>query len=191
MKYDLHNNMHIHCLLVLLLLVSCVPDRFTLDKISGQNRIEGFEMRSIHDAEVNYDNAFTLNENGCVSLRAVNSTDGVWDFGFNFLFGENLNICLRDVPFEYQSPRALCINITNKVIRITDKGKEVFTVNCIYDFSNAIRIKLVNDGFNYAVVLDCDTIYKGRTNIPSTEYIIFESLKNTKAFVSGIDFKNK
>lgn len=191
MNYDLQIDKLLLCFLVLSFLVSCAPDRFTLDKISGQNRIEGFEMKTIHDADVKFDNAFVLNENGAVSLRAVNETDGIWDFGLNFLFGQELNIAMRDVPFEYKSPRALCINLSDDVLKITDSGKEVFSENSKYNFSNSVRVQFINDGFNFALILDCDTIYKGKTKIPTTEYIIFESLNNTKAFISGIDFQKK
>ena len=191
MKYDLPSNKFVIYLLVLIILGACSPDRFTLDKISGQNRIEGFEMKTIHDADVKYDNAFVLTENGSVSLRAVNETDGVWDFGLNFLFGQELNIAFRDVSFEYKSPRALCINLSGNVIKITDSGKDAFTDNSKYNFSNTVRVQFINDGFNFALILDCDTIYKGKTKIPATEYIIFESLNNTKAFISGIDFRKK
>lgn len=191
MNYDLQINKLLLCFLVLSFLVSCAPDRFTLDKISGQNRIEGFEIKTIHDADVKFDNAFVLNENGAVSLRAVNETDGIWDFGLNFLFGQQLNIAMRDVPFEYKSPWALCINLSDDVLKITDSGKEVFSENSKYSFSNSVRVQFINDGFNFALILDCDTIYKGKTKIPTTEYIIFESLNNTKAFISGIDFQKK
>jgi hypothetical protein len=177
--------------MLIVILGACSPDRFTLDKISGQNRIDGFEMRTIHDAEVKYDNAFILNEQGCVSLRAVNWTDGTWDFGLNFLFGGDINIVFRDVPFEYKSPRGIAVNISKGVLKITDAGKEVHLQKLQNDLSSTARFKFSNDGFNYSLIIDCDTIYKGKSTIPSTEYVIFESLNSTKAFISGIDFKKK
>jgi hypothetical protein len=191
MKYDLQNKSFVLYLLVFTILGACSPDRFTLDKISGQDRIDGFEMRTIHDADVKYDNAFILNENGAVALRAINETDGTWDFGLNFLFGGNINIAFRDVSFEFEHPRALCLNISDRKIQISDAGKIVFSELRKYNFSNSIRVQFVNDGYNYSLILDCDTIYKGKTKIPSTEFMIFESLNNTKAFISGIDFRKK
>jgi len=190
MKYDFQKIKSILCVLGFAVLISCSPDRFTLDKISGQNRISGFELRTIHDADVKYDNAFILNEKGIVSLRAENETDGSWDFGLNFLFGQNMNIVFRDVPFGYKTPRGLCVNLSGKTIKISESGKEVFSQTNELNYSGIVRIQFLNDGFNYTLIMDCDTIYKGRSAIPSTEYIIFESLQNTKAFISGIDFKN-
>jgi hypothetical protein len=191
MKYDLQKNNKILLLMVLLYLTACAPDRFTLDKISGQNRIEGFEIRSIHDAEVKFDNAFIMNENGAVSLRAVNATDGTWDFGMNYLYGQDLNIVFRDVPFEYKSPRALCLNLSGNHLKILETGKEIYSSQTKYDFSTTTRVKFENDGYNYTLIFDCDTIYKGKSKIPTTEYVIFESLNNTKVFFSGINFSNK
>ncbi|MEI6088869.1 MAG: hypothetical protein WCR42_00300 [bacterium] len=191
MKYDSKTNKFLLCFLALLVLGACSPDRFTLDKISGQNRIEGFEIRSIHDADVRHDNAFILNENGAVSLRAVGETEGTWDFGLNFLFGQDVNIAFRDVSYEYISPRAVYLNLSDNLVRIIDSGKEVFTNKGKYNFSYNTRFQFINDGFNYTLIIDCDTIYKGKTTIPSTEYIIFESLNNSKVFLSGIDFRKK
>jgi len=189
MKYGLVKNKNSIVILALIILLSCTPDRFTLDKISGQNRIDGFELRTISDATAKYDNAFILNENGIVSLRAAGETDGVWDFGLNFLYGSDLNIVLRDVAYEFREPYALMINISNDIVSIQNFGQTDFKQKTKCNFSKTVRVQIINDGFNYSLVLDCDTVYKGRTKTPNTEFIIFESIDNTKAFVSGIDFK--
>lgn len=136
------------------------------------------------------DNSFVLSQGGVASIRKLKLTN--FQFETNLLYTKelNLNIWLRTMTHDFNKEKGIKIDIHNATLKIFENSREIYTERL--DFTdnkyvdNIIYLRLVSEGKNLILIVDCKPEIILQTELPLTEYIIFENLSSEKLAISGI-----
>jgi hypothetical protein len=179
-----------YIILVIFILISCTPDKFTLNNKS-EYRIEGLIMSNLDCVEVDKDNAIMLHPGGRAALRTFDLTQLLADFSVNIYSGQGIRFAIRTVSKYYPNSPSLVFDYSLSGCKIIENDKIIgFNDSVKVKFKEPARIIIKNDGEFYSIKVDCKEVFKGFTKIPSTEYIILETLMESEAYVYGIKFAN-
>lgn len=172
-------------------MVSCAPDRFTLNKRIGANLIGCKILSDIDNVKKTGDNSVLILPNGILAMKVLGMTQHESDFTVNLLKGNGIKFAYRTVEHNRDIHSSLIIHLTNDKIAITDQSGSLIAENNNYGLSvnTKYRFRVVNKGKNLKIYLDCDEVLNVSTKIPATEYILIETINDTKAELSGIDIQ--
>ena len=189
--YRKHNwGMIISAIMAIIILSSCSPDKFILNQ-NERYPISGLIMSGLDRVDVIGENVLILNEEGRTALRSVGLTQFRADFTVELLKGDGIRLSIRSASHHYRYHPSLALDYTSNGCSITENGrlvKKIDSIRAIY--RTPTRIIMENDGKYCQISVDCNIIYKGPTPLLATEYIILESINDTKARITGISFND-
>lgn len=177
-------------ILLLFLLYSCTPYNFALKRFS-EIPIFGLIMSDLGSVEIpsKYSGSIILKENARVALAISNQTQFISYFNVNIEKGAGLIFSFRTISNSFESHPSIQFKYDTYGSYIYNNKKLINSIDSIKaQIGKQKLISISNNGEYYQVTVDCDTVYKGRTKLPATEYVIIESLEGTKAYISGIEF---
>lgn len=179
-------------LTAIVLISSCSPDQFLLNRDRPEQLIiSGLKIGNLDSINVYSTNAFYIYSGGRTDLRCY--TPGVTqlsaDFTTEILSGKGLRFSLRSVTDKFETHPSITFDYATTGCIVKENGVIISQVDSIQaKVRKVVRIKIENFGKLYNIIVDCDTVYYGRTEIPATEYCIIQSIDKSKAKLSGIEF---
>jgi len=195
-----HRFIYIYYLPVLVLLVSIglfntgcgilpKPDQFQLYKTSSAP-IDGFILSDITMAKATKDNELLLLPNGMVSLKRPNITHSSFSAITSFSSGDGLRFYFRTDRRKYESEPGLVFEFTKNGSIVYDNGVKVAETDTIKAVpGKKDKIIILSDADYFQITVECDTVYKGRTKLVSSEFVLIESI-NSNALLSAIYYDN-
>ncbi|MBM2816198.1 MAG: hypothetical protein HW421_2960 [Ignavibacteria bacterium] len=181
-------NVNLFIFLLLILLTSCSPDTFRMNSNSSYE-LQGFIMTGMDKVQVKGSNSMVLQDKARVSLRSLQLTQIMADFtitvsegtGLKFYFNTAVNNFDKHpfIAFEF-STDGYSLSENEKILAKSDSIKA--------ELGKPVRIKLINDGKFIKVYADCAEIFKGRIKLPASEFVIVETLPDSKVIVNAVDF---
>ncbi len=175
--------------LALFLLNSCQPDTYFLNRKVAEYMISGEILSHIDSVEKSGENAVLIHSGGITSLRVLKITQLIADFTIEASNGKGIRFAFRTNSNDYPEHNAIRFDYTTEGSSVFENNSLLARVDSVkLTHYEPVRLKIYNDGIYYKILVDCDTVYKGSTMLPATEYVIIESLGGTEALLSGIDF---
>lgn len=179
---------------LILILLSCSPDRFYLNQnLSYEEEIAAIKIGNIDSVEKIAKNSFALYSGGFVDLycQEIPVTQLQADFTVDIKEGEGLNFYFRTIADHFEKQQNINFEYSTNGCKVTEVGKLVVFVDTIKAQQNKqARIKIENYGNLYNIIIDCDTVYYGKTSLPATQHILIKPINKTNAIFSGVRFSN-
>ncbi len=174
-------------IILLLFLSSCNPDRFIINTKS-QNTIFGKILDGLDSFEqINY-NTFILSE-GRVAIRTYLQTQNDISFNYDLISGDTIIFVLRTVEKKYDNENGIKIIIDKNSTKIFENKKLINEIKEIITKNNQTRyINIRNIGNIIHFTQDCEK-FTVKSNIPATDYLFIQSLKNSKILISGLEYE--
>lgn len=179
-------------ILVIIIHSSCSPDRYKL-MFDTREFIHGYKMNSLDSTEKINENSIQLYSGGMTALRLFDVTQLYADFTVNITGGDGVSFFFRTTKhdFEQENKTGITFDYTRDGCYIRDSGELVAEVDSVkMMYSVPARVKIKNDGRNYLITVDCDTVYRGHTRNWATEYVIVRAMNESNVRLSGIHFEN-
>jgi hypothetical protein len=179
----------ISILVSMLVLISCSPHKFALNKKS-ENRIEGFIMSNDYDkVEITADNELVLYEGSMVSMRTYNLTQLYADFTVTPLRGDGVSFYFRTVQNNFIKQPYIKFNFSSGGSSVEENGNLIATADSIKArIKESSRVRIMNDGILFNITVDCDTVYSGLTSLLATEFVVVAPMPDSRVLLSGIFF---
>jgi hypothetical protein len=172
-----------------LLYYSCAPpDAFLLNR-KEPVQILGLIMSDLESVEQVRDNALYLFPNAMVALKSEDITQLATDFTVELREGNGIRFAFRTISDNFEKQNKIIFDYTLNGCIVKENDILITKVDSIKAVFNEQKlIRVLNEGKTYSITVDCDTVVKARTSLLTTEYFIIQSLGNTEAVLSGIDF---
>lgn len=165
----------------------CATERFYLYK-GFSYQIEGEILGAIDSVEVSHDNAFLLRPGGIVSLRMEGVTEFFSEFDLRVQQGSGVRLALRTSKYKYFERPSITCDFTSAGAEVKENGKLLAMKNDIKAVpGNLQKVRIHNYNHVCNIVIECDTVWSGRTDLFDSEYIVIESLGKTYAYISGME----
>lgn len=189
--------------LIIVVLNSCASDYFRLNfhTLDKRNIIEGriftnkdsLESLNVLNVNVINENTFEMFDDTKVALKYLHENEFQADFTIELIEGKSFILYLRTFfdDFKNQTKMRLTYNDLGVFLHeIRFGGEYLITENREEKLHNGEkkRFFIKNDGKRLKITIDCVDIVDVRTNLNISQYLIFETEKNSKLFVSGISF---
>ncbi len=171
-------------------LLACNPDEFELNK--GIKEIAGLKMSGLETVDVINDNSVLLEDGGFIALARNKITDLVSDITVDIKEGDGAWFAIRCASNNYENHPAILFTYSINGLSVQEKGKPLISLDKFKaNGREPSRIVIKNDVKRFDILVDCDTVYTGFTDIPNTEYILIKSLPKSKVLLTGISMKEK
>jgi hypothetical protein len=166
------------------------PDYFRLDEDSV-TPIEVFILSDIYSVEKTfYDNEFLLHDGGIAAMKKPDETTNSLLFTVTLLSGEGIRLMFRTDTKKFRDEPGMLLEWTQNGCVVKENNKTIAKVDTVKAVvGSPVRISVINEGAHFSITADCDTIIKGTTQLPNTEYYLLESLQS-ESTISGIFFEN-
>lgn len=170
---------------------ACVNEQFVLNE-GNKELIVGLKMSGTETiVEVN-DNSVLLNDGGFIALKRQGITDLVSDITVDIKEGEGAMFAIRCASNNYENHPAILFTFSKNGFAVQEKGKPLINLDKFKaSEKEPSRIVFRNDGKRYDIIVDCDTVYTGFTEIPNTEYLLIKTLPKSKVLLTGISMIEK
>lgn len=134
-------------------------------------------------------NALEILPGGSVAMCVGSLTQLHADFTVEIFEGDGLNFAFRTGRYQFENHPKIIFEYTTSGCIIKENETILAKVDSIKARLNEkFRVQIDNNGSLYNIVVDCDTVYKGRTDIPASEFVVVQSLYSSSAQLSGIEF---
>jgi hypothetical protein len=164
------------------------PDTFKLEEGEAAP-IEGFILSDINLVNKICDNEIHIHKNGACSIKRPDLTTNYFEFTVTMYSGDGLRVMTRKDRKKYKNQPGIFFEWTKDGSVVYENGKELARTNLLKaPVKSPVKISFINEGSYFLFIADCDTIVKGRTNLPESEYYILQSM-NSELDLSGISFK--
>jgi len=150
----------------------------------------GFILSKPYSVETtNYTNEIIIHDKGITALKKNELTIYIFDASVRIKEGTGIRFYLRSAYINYTDEPVIHFDFTNTGTKVYEYNNLIANVDSIkLDYNNPSRIRIKQDAKYYEILIDCDTLYKGTSVKPGTEYIIMQTL-NSEALVSGISIE--
>jgi hypothetical protein len=181
---------------ILFLLISflqaCTSDDFTLESWKDNKvEIDGY-MISGYGTVKEKDNSVMLYEDAYISLRRKGYTELGSDITVEIKEGEGVQFAMRCVSNKSENHPAILFTYSTGGSTIQEKGKSPINISQYKaKINEPVRIVFLNDCKRFDILLDCDTVYTGWTDIPNTDYLLVKALPKSKVQLTGISMVEK
>lgn len=179
----------LYAILIGLILSSCNPYVYMLNKTDEFYRLEGFILSDLGSVEVISENSFELHDSAITCLRNAGLTQYQADFTMRIKNGEGIKLSMRSVEHFFPDHPSISFFLTKNGYFVEENGVRVFEdTNFKLTHNFDYKVKLRNQGDIVKFELDCDTLYYEPTNLIATEYLFFETLSGSEAKIFGVSF---
>lgn len=183
---------YILLLIIITLLPSCNYDEFTLNKNIRGEEFKCFILTDYRTCEQLNDNSVMIYDGGLIALRRYDRTDLVSDVTVEIKEGEGAKFAMRCASNNNENHPAVWFTYSTNGIAVQEKGKSIINLGSYKaKINEPARIVFSNECKRYDIMVDCDTVYTGWTDIPNTEYLLIKSLPKSKVLLTGISMVEK
>jgi hypothetical protein len=179
-------------LVPLLVLAACGllphPDTFRLDETSSAP-MQGYILSDLSLVEKTFDNEIKIHKDGVCSIKRPDLTTNYFAFTAKMYSGKGLRVMTRTDRKKYQEEPGLVLEWTPDGSVVYENGKEIARADSVRaPLKSPVKLAFINEGSYFLFIADCDTIIKGRTALPESEYYILESM-GSEFILSGMMFE--
>lgn len=181
---------YIYILIILFALSSCASDYYVLNKYRNVKlpALEGNRANNALKVSLIADDAVLIEENSNTSLRKVGVTQYEKKFILKRISGNSFSIIERSSPNINKPNDGLMMEFGDIGFSLYEKGKLIkrnsnFELKNNYDYLFNIR----QDGDYTTLVVDCDTLMKYKSTLPSSEFTIFNTTETTALEIYSFD----
>ncbi len=176
-------------LLLTIILSSCVSDEFSLNRFKiSEERVYGLRINGWQTTEVLNGNSISILDTGIVALAYAKETQFLIDFGVVFKKNSKFDILLRTTPQDFIDKRKnfkIEFDAEQDKIIFSEDGNLIKTT--YYRFNSELkRFRIYNYEKKIKVFLDNDDILDYKTELASTEYIIFRNNKMDSLEINAV-----
>lgn len=170
------------------------PDEFYLNQYRGYDGmyatyIFGQKLTSIDSVEDTANNAFTIYSGGQAALSSDLNTDFIADFTVSITEGNGARFRFRTTKHTLSEGRDLAFVYSTTGSRVEANGTVIATLDTVRALANTPeRVIITNWGRKFTIQVGCNIVYYGSSTLPTTEFIITETLPSSTVSLSGIDF---
>ena len=152
--------------------------------------LEGYIISKPYTVEkTKYTDEVIIHDNGITAIKKNELTIYSFDATVKIKEGTGIRFYLRSTYTNFKNNPVIHFDYTNTGTKVYEYNNLLAVVDSIkLDYSNPSRIRIKQDAKYYEILVDCDTLYKGLSGKPGTEYIIMQTL-NSEALVSGISIE--
>lgn len=172
-----------------ILFQSCSPDTFSI-YLDQLRTVHCQRMSKDYDKIIileDNNNTIEMQDNALLSMKYSGDTQFNAELSLRCLSGQSIFLYLRTTESNFNHEKNIKIEINKEYSSVMDADGHIKRVDSIKLLDRQVqKLKIINDASIYTVMLDCDTIVSARTKLPSTEYLIFETLGSFHLF--GINF---
>lgn len=179
----------LYTILIFLFIAACHPYEYMLNKTDEFYRLDGYILSDLGSVEVESENSIKLHDPAVTCIRNAGLTQYQADFTMRIRRGDGVKFSMRSVEHFYPDHPAVSFYLTENGYYVEENGVRVFEnpqFQLQYNFD--YKVKFRNQGDIVKFELDCDTLYYEPTKLVATEYLCFETLKDTEAKIFGISF---
>jgi hypothetical protein len=168
--------------------IACSPTEFYLN-MKSEHVINGENLSTIESLDVTGENHLTMFPGSKIALRVPLISLLIADFTVDLQQGEGIKFYIRTIINNFENRDMIEFDYTTHGSIIRDKNNILATADSVTaQLNQPKRIKIKNDGPVVCITVDCDTVYSGRSKLNCTEFVIIETMQNSKARLYGINF---
>ena len=173
-----------------ILISSCFrSDDFTLNRFKlSEEKVYGLKINGTETTEVLNGNSIAILDTGIVALAYAKETQFLIDFGVVFKKNSKFDILLRTTPQDFIDKRKnfkIEFDAEQDKIIFSEDGNLIKTT--YYRFNSELkRFRIYNYEKKIKVFLDNDDILDYKTELASTEYIIFRNNKMDSLEINAV-----
>jgi len=177
--------------IILTIVSACVNEQFVLNE-GNKELIVGLKISGTETIDEVNDNSVMLYDGGFIALKRYGITDLVSDVTVDIREGEGAMFAIRCASNNYENHPAIILTFSVNGLSVQEKGKPIINLDKYKASKNEpSRIVFRNDCKRYDILVDCDTVYTGFTEIPNTEYLLIKTLPKSKVLLTGISMVEK
>ncbi|HET7152652.1 MAG TPA: hypothetical protein VFJ29_02730 [Candidatus Kapabacteria bacterium] len=167
----------------------CVSDNFSMNDAADvtQNTASSFDCHIVTGygtADYNKSEIF-IQPNSIISARKYGETGFNAEFYIRVTEGDAARIRVRSEDVGKSVLPGICLTYAKEGCSIDapDEPRKQLGVKAIDDWQ---RVQIYSYGDSVKVKLGCDEVYTTRTNLHSTDYLIFESVDGSEAEITKL-----
>lgn len=157
-----------------------------IDILVGDDIYNGHIMTDYHTVEVTR-NSIVLKPGSRLSVKTPLTTQFICQFEAAIISGEGMNVYLRTVEHAFDTSNGIRFHYSTSgtSLRMED-GREIpLHYNAELDPQT---LRFTHEAALLEVKAGCNQIFEGETNLPATEYMIFETLPGSTVEIKTINY---
>lgn len=163
------------------------PYFFRINRLSTSPILACYNLSHIDSVDVIADNSLKILKGGKVAFALPEVADHISDFTITPRNGSEFSLVCRTTPRELKEHRGLEFLFLKGSVQVIENGKKIDEIKNVYCSKDiAERIILINDASEYSLQVGCTVVYRGKTHIPGSEYVVLQSHNDTELKVQAI-----
>jgi len=159
-----------------------------IDIVTGDDIYSGRILSDRHDVEVTR-SGIVLKPGARFAIKTLEVTQFAGQFEVAILSGRGMTAYLRTVPYGFDTTRGIAFRYATDgcSIRLADGRTLPLEYNAEVDQQ---IVTLYDEAARVSVAVGCDGLYEGETELPCTEYVIFETLPGSTVEIRSATYFN-
>ena len=163
------------------------PYFFRLNRLSTSPILACYNLSQIDSVDIIADNSVKIFKGGKVAFALPEVADHIADFTITPSNGSEFSLVCRTTPRELKEHRGLEFLFLKGSIDVVENGKKIDEIKNVFCSKGITeRIILVNDASELSLQVGCTVVYRGKTHIPGSEYVVLQSHNDTELKVQAI-----
>ncbi|MFH1050277.1 MAG: hypothetical protein V1779_05020 [bacterium] len=180
--------------ILLITISACHPDIFYLNRnVSETEEISGFIIGSLDSVEQFAKNGMMLYSGSMIDMycNEIPITQFQADFTTELNRGSGLSFSFRTIIDHFELHPNITFEYSTNGCKVFDSGKLLTNVDSIKaEINKPARIIIENYGKLFNIVVDCDTVFYGRTELHATQHMILKPFPGSDIRLTGIRFND-
>lgn len=176
-------------LIIIVLLVftsSCATDIYYLN-LESNAPVVGYKISGPYEVVKINENSVFLKKNAITSLKKFNKTQLEESYTVKIQSGDSLRFHLRTTRVDYPRESGIIFDLTSNGCSLKHQGKILAAADSVFITPGVdCLVKIINEGKNLKIYVDCAELFNGRIERNLTEYTIIKSI-NTEAEIKAIE----
>lgn len=178
-------------MLLSFLFYSCVNDYYFIN-LSNYNEttLRGKRINDWQKTNKLTDDVFRLDKSAISSIKLFGTNQFYSEFIFEIMEGGNLNLYFRTSENDFYNDSYIKISLQKDKVELYEDRNLISRLNYSLSINELYSVKYRQEGSRFSFIIDCDTLFQNKTQLPLSEYIIFETDSKTTAKISSLKMKD-
>jgi len=159
-----------------------------IDIIMGDDLYTGRILSDRHDVEVT-SNGILLKPGARFAIKTLEVTEFLGQFDVTIVSGQGVTAYLRTVPYQFDSTQGIAFRYAVDGCQLRYPNGRTIPLEYNAETETG-TISLYNEAARLAVSVNCQQLYEEDTNLPGTEYVIFEPLPGSTVELRHVAYFN-
>ena len=159
-----------------------------IDIITGDDIYSGRILSDRHDVELTK-TGILLKPGARFAVKTLEVTQFAAQFHLAILEGTGVTAYMRTVPYRFDPSRGIALRCAVDGCSIRFPDGRTLTLEYNAETGGEL-LSLYNEAERIAVSVECDRLYEGESELPATEYVIFEPLPGSTVEIRSAAYFN-